>query len=561
MVSNGSQGMSNTTSGTTTTRLLEEGPELESPRAAPRRREWRTIYVTLAVSLLLGLVSGTLYGYGRYSMDLKRTLDLSHFELQLLGILLDTGNYIGHPVVGYIYDHYGPRVSCLTGAVVVFGAFGTIHWIISGGFMPPSSTVVPNTSNTSSDQQWWIWWYVLCASFFGVGLGSGLGYTAALGSTTKKFQAIPQYRNLGVGIVASGYGFCSTLVGVSYQALGRNLSHFFLFWALLVASVNLLGAMVFPAQQNTVTDTVDSGDTLLVDTVEPEEGGSDTLQEGENEELLFSRPNENDPLEQQGDRLDRGASEMAMPLDLRQPRWAAVRLLDFWILFAIFACCTGCGLFVINNISTMVQSLGGNDTMTGRLVILFSISNCVGRILVGSLADRPNVNKLVLFGVAGAAMAGSLLLNATVGSSFHNNNDNNNNKDTSDRFLWETSCLDVTVFLVAIAYGGSWVLVIGILSDWFGTPNFGKNYGIMAMGPALSGMLFNSASAWMYERQASSSSSSGTSEDEDATVCLGTACYRGSFFLTGLASLLSLILLGFLASRRKCSIATTSPHP
>ena len=136
------------------------------------QQKWRVIYQALAVSVLLGLVSGTLYGYGRYSRDLKQALELSHFELQLMGILLDSGSCLGHPVVGYVFDHFGPRVTCLCGAVVVFLAYGMIHLIVSS---------VIDVSESSS--------FWLGSSFFLVGFGSGMGYTAALGSTTKNFQA------------------------------------------------------------------------------------------------------------------------------------------------------------------------------------------------------------------------------------------------------------------------------------------------------------------------------------------------------------------------------------
>ena len=47
---------------------------------------------TVAVSVALGLVSGTVYGFGRYSRDLKSVLDLNQYQIQQLGIFLDTGN-------------------------------------------------------------------------------------------------------------------------------------------------------------------------------------------------------------------------------------------------------------------------------------------------------------------------------------------------------------------------------------------------------------------------------------------------------------------------------------
>ncbi|KAL7564167.1 hypothetical protein ACA910_021141 [Epithemia clementina (nom. ined.)] len=501
--------------------LLE--PESHLPVLPTRRRQWRKVYLTLTLSVLLGLVSGTLYGYGRYSMDLKTALDLTHFQLQSLGILLDTGNFIGRPFIGYIYDHYGPRVSCLFGALIVFVSFGTIHLMISGD--------IPNTM--------WGWWNLLCLSFFSVGVGSGLGYTAALGSTTKTLQSVPQHRSLGVGIVATGYGFCSTLIGLSYNALG-GLNRFFLFWAVLVAAVNLLGAMVFEnelsgggstaARTNQEygddTETVGMAKTRLGGDEEQHmvpSNGPEGKRDGVRSEKRNSLSNEEGPLA-----VVKNEPNTTTPTMMPQPKWAALRYLDFWILFAVFGCCTGCGLFVINNLSTMVQSLRGDPSLTSRLVIWFSIFNCSGRIPMGYLADYNNVNKLALFSLSSAAIAIAMFCSAL------------------SSMEYATSCLVVTALTVAVAYGGIWVLIVSIVSDWFGTQNFGKHYGVIAMGPALSGMLFNSASAWIYERHAISGNDSND-------VCVGTACYRGAFVLTGCAAVLSSVLLVCLSSRRNGS--------
>ena len=92
--------------------------------------------------------------------------------------------------------------------------------------------------------------------------------------------------------------------------------------------------------------------------------------------------------------------------------------------------------------------------------------------------------------------------------------------------------LVIMVIMVAIAYGGSWVLIASILPDLFGTKNFGKDYGLLAMGPALSGMLFNAVSARWYEQHT-------TSE----TVCTGSNCYQSAFLLTGGAAMLGCFLL------------------
>jgi len=95
------------------------------------------------------------------------------------------------------------------------------------------------------------------------------------------------------------------------------------------------------------------------------------------------------------------------------------------------------------------------------------------------------------------------------------------------------TALACTVSVAAAAYGASWVLLLGILADVGGGTHFGKNYGLMAMGPALSGTVFNSLSAHLYTQRI----------DSDSGVCVGAHCYRSVFFLTAGAAALGYVIL------------------
>ena len=462
------------------------------------------VSVVLVVSVLLGLMSGSLYGYGRYAKDLKEALSLNQFEMERLGILLDTGNYLGHPVTGYIFDQCGPVLACILGGAIVFASYGFIH---VGVVLQPL---------------WMENSRLLDAGFFMVGFGTGLGYIAALASTTKNFQST-KHLSVAISVVASAYALCSTLVGISYGLLG--LGRFFIFWAILILVVNSVGAFCYGMDQENdhhlcsgkcgCPIAVKNGPTTDAsfknDTSRPMQQDI-TFGESESKSLKYSK--DFDLVE---DDLDRMAIDMKIE-DQGLDRWVAFRTSDFWILFAAFACCTGCGLFIINNVSIMVQSIGGQDTFAGQLVVILSFANCFGRICIGVLADR--YDKLLLLGISSLVMAGALFVSACEGSSF--------------------AALLMTVVLVAAGYGGSWVLAVGILSDWFGSTNFGKNYGVLAMGPALSGMLFNTCSAWMYEK----------SMKPNALFCLGASCYKGGFLLTGSAALCCTVLVCVLGYKR-----------
>lgn len=434
--------------------------------------------LTLSVSLLIGLVAGSLYGFGRYSRDLRDTLGISQSLVQRFGILLDTGNYVGHPATGMIYDHFGPKVSCLAAAIIVFLSYSSIYVGLDGASL-----------------------WIMDVGFFGVGFGSGLGYIAALGSTTSAFVSTP-HLGRAVGVVAAGYGFSSTIVGLTYHTTG--LTYFFLLWAILVAVANLIGVIVFTSN---------------------EEGGP----QAENESITRSIEDKKD-LESR--LLHRNPSHSESSVEFTdETKWTTWKRFDFWLLFFSFACISGCGLMIINNISTMVQSLGGEDGTAGLLIFALSICNVVGRVMMGFLADHPKFHKLDLYRYSSLLMAMGLFISFAGGASVF--------------------CLCLTVALAAIAYGGSWVLIVGILADLFGKANFGKDYGLIAMGPAVSGMIFNSWSANFYEEHAL----------DDSDVCIGASCYRDAYLMTAASAVVGyLILLWLLPSQSSTCDQGTSRY-
>ena len=217
--------------------------------------------------------------------------------------------------------------------------------------------------------------------------------------------------------------------------------------------------------------------------------------------------------------------------------WNSWKTEKFWLLFLAFGCITGCGLFVINNLSTMVQSMGAPDELAGTLIITLSLSNALGRITMGTLGDvLVNRPKLFLLQMTSLIMATILLLAST-------------------NFLGQSvAFLVIMVIFVAMAYGGSYVAIVAILTNMFGKSNFGKDYGLMGMAPALSGLLFNTISAWWYEQHTNNDDNDGN----DTNVCVGAGCYRMSYIMTGCAGLVGFAFLRVLLQKSSTSTYPTS---
>jgi MFS family permease len=479
----------------TTTNNSNTSNNVTSMLMPPPSRNSR-VWKTLILSVAIGLVSGSLYGFGRYSKDLRDTLQLSQIQVQRFGILLDTGNYVGHPVTGFAYDKLGSKLSCISAAIIVFISYGSIHLGLWNSNVP-------------------LW--LVDVGFFGVGFGSGLGYIVGLGRATKDFYGTTMLGK-AVGFVSSGYGLSSTLVGITYHLFG--LEYFFLFWMFFVGFVYILGAIIYTDDRQ-VTDTEGIINNEVVEEVP---SYTERAAEGDNTQATTTSPNIH-VTESGNENIDGGflsTTNDASALLLQTTssatatttmEWISWRRLDFWLLFSAFGCVTGSGLFVINNISTMVQSIGGQDAMSGRLVILLSMCSVSGRFFMGILADHPKLCKLDLFRYASFTMAFGLFISGMFGTS--------------------PMVLLLTVAMVAFSYGGSWVLLVGILSEFYGRSNFGKDYGLIVMGPALSGFIFNTLSAQLYEQHA----------DNDSGVCMGEICYRNSFLITSIAAVVGCIIL------------------
>jgi len=503
-----------------------------------RIRSRHRIPILLSIAVLIGLVSGTLYGFGRYSLALKEHLNIGQVQAQRFGILLDSGNYIGHPLTGYFYDRYGPRASCVGAALVVCFGYGAIALAVAS--TDDGNGINNNNNNNNNDESndditnGMI--MLLCQiGFFSVGFGSGLGYISGLGSVTKEFLGRPTLGRAVAG-VATGYGLSSTLVGISFHRIS-DLHGFFLFWGVLVAVVNLGGAVVFAEEKEEGEEEIENDDFM------GNEGGRNngpSSTSGVDAEIPVEQI-----MQQQQHTPNMEIQSGAPRRQYYRPRgffffctglqsWTTWQRFDFWILFGSFACVTGCGLFIINNLSTMVQSIGQPDSLAGSLLFLLSICNVAGRILMGSLADLPRVHKISLFQGVASVMLFGLLVSAA--SPFQEGE------------YGQSVCLTVTVACVMTAYGGSWVLIVGILADLYGRDDFGKDYGLIAMGPAVSGLIFNSVSALVYEKHAAANGN-------DGGVCFGNDCYRGSFWMAATAALVgSLILCQMPRTTRSSSI-------
>ncbi|KAL6763885.1 major facilitator superfamily domain-containing protein [Haematococcus lacustris] len=218
--------------------------------------------------------------------------------------------------------------------------------------------------------------------------------------------------------------------------------------------------------------------------------------------------------EEEGSESD-GESEMETAPARDMVLGEALRTWEFWALFLQFMSGSAAGLTLLNNIASLVMSLGGVPGGQVAFVSLFSVANAAGRLLFGHLSEHalhayatPRPVFLLLAG--GLTACSSWLLASGV----------------SLRSLYAISLMS------GCAFGGHWALVPATASDLFGMTSFASVYSTMQFAPCLASfgfatLLAGSVLATELRRQG-------------GPECVGTTCFGATFAVVAGVNAMSL---------------------
>jgi MFS family permease len=424
--------------------------------------------------------------------------------VQLLGVLLDGGNFCTQPIAGTVVDHFGPNIVSLVAAVA--GAIGHIAIAFAVGSDGDAETVFG----------------AMCVGFLLVGCASAMGAVSALSTNAGNF--VPAQRGTVIGLMLSGYGLSALLVSVLYGIVGasdrESLSLFFALLATWQGAAYAVSA--FMLKRLELPDELEMNEnewvrreleTIEMNAIEgnPPDKAADpgTPQSADVREQLPLQPPEQLHDEAPVDRL-LSVAELACVLG---------RSATYWLVFSTFALGAGVGLFVINNVGSIVESLGGDRSLTQWLVRALSVCNCLGRPAVGALSD--SFNKWphgTLVAALCTILAAAVLASAAI---------------PEGSAMW----LMLTVTCVGFAYGGMWAIMPICLSHKFGVTNLGKLFGFTALAPVFSSSVMNYVASNLYQLETPSGE----------TMCEGAKCFASSYFFVfacgGVSVLLSIPLI------------------
>lgn len=231
------------------------------------------------------------------------------------------------------YDRFGPRLTCLISAVMLFIGYFFTYLTVNGTIASPA--------------------WLVAIYFLINGTASSAGYTASLGTNVKNFGK--KQKGKIVGLLTSLYGISGAIFSAFYkQVFHQDIVPYMLFLAVVSGSVPIIGIAFL--NQNPVENVI--------------KATQETLVEDEGTQLLKKE-----------------IQIVELPSNDHTP----IRMLltiDFWIMAFAWFVGSGSNLLVTNNLASIVISYGGEDGSQVPMVIVFAFSNCTGRLLLGFLSDR-----------------------------------------------------------------------------------------------------------------------------------------------------------------------------
>lgn len=200
-----------------------------------------------------------------------------------------------------------------------------------------------------------------------------------------------------------------------------------------------------------------------------------------------------------------------------------------WLLLWTTTVLVGAGTVETNNMGAMVESLGLPSSVTSSSLALFSVAQAAGRVATGAVSEAAldwKTNRFVaesgvprpffLFVASGFGALAHLVLGMATRQLF---------------FVLGST-------LAGVAFGMVWPLMVLIVGEVFGTQNTGANYMFYdGFSSAIGTLLLTKVLAQrVYESHA----------EEDASTCVGSACFQLTHLLAALLCLTCLLTSGAL---------------
>jgi MFS family permease len=517
-----------------------------------------TLYVSFASAILSCLCAGSLTAFSLYGHLFQEHLRYNQLQVNAVSIAAELAMYLPVPFAGYLCDRIGPGKLSFSSAIL-FGA----------GYMLAAFTYRSGTQRLremNGDRGWPF--SIMIVAFVAIGMATCCMYLSAVTTCAKNFGR-GRYRGLALACPIAAFG----LSGMWLSQIGSRVLYekkldgttgdvdvfkFFMFLAVLLLIVGLLG---------TVGLRIVDEEELIDEAFDELEAsglleGSAFFQRHDDGRGYGSFPVDQERLE--SDSASAGARPEASDRKAREEEEARKKtaLLNeetkmflkdhtMWWFAAGFFLVTGPGEAYINNVGTIIGTLyppttdpSVIPTTAASHISIIALTSTIARLSTGTLTDilapspashhyggsttnsvaslPPHRSHFTLSRVvfllifAFLLSLGQVLLASGV------------MENHGERF-WVVSAL------IGSGYGAVFSLTPIIISVIWGVENFGTNWGIVAVVPALGATIWGLAYSTIYQRAAGYSWDGRNiyrdiNNAVEDVLCYGKDCYASTFW-------------------------------
>ncbi|MHC4076381.1 MAG: MFS transporter, partial [Planctomycetota bacterium] len=155
---------------------------------------------------------------------------------------------------------------------------------------------------------------------------------------------------------------------------------------------------------------------------------------------------------------------------------------QFWIIWFMYACGAGAGLMIISKLAAIADKQVG-IALGFVLVAILAIGNGGGRIIAGVLSDKIGRKATMFMCFVMQAVLIFLLAKARAGNIFGT-----------------VPIMAIISALIGANYGANLALFPSITKDFYGTKNFGVNYGLVFTAWGVGGFMLAKLAGAMYDK-------------------------------------------------------------
>ncbi|OTB03564.1 hypothetical protein M426DRAFT_321721 [Hypoxylon sp. CI-4A] len=513
----------------------------DSPSITKLRHKTRALRtLAFVVSIFAALCAGSITVFSLYGHLFQSRLHYTQFQINGIASAMSISMYIPVPIIGYMCDRVGPGPLSLLSSVLLGGGYG-----LAAGLYRKGLAEVDGGRKTGRDT-----FAPMVIAFVAIGVGTSAMYLSSITTCAKNFGK-GRYRGLMLVAPIAAFG----LGGMVLSQIGSrilyeiqpdggkgdvNVFHFFLFLCIVLAVLGLIGGFSL---------RIIDEEELINEAVEELERSG--LLEGS--EIFHRRGDQNygaidaaeeeagilDPSRDNEDEDDNAKLKKAWLLNAETRRflsdhtmwWFAI---GFWLII-------GPGEAFINNLGTVIGTLyspitKANGTTAATHVSIMATVSTVARLLAASLSDllspsphsqhvqtgfptslpqlrqKLSVSRIVLFIAAAIVLSVGTIVLASGAVQEH-----------GERF-WIVSGA------VGAGYGAVFSLTPIIITMIWGVENFGTNFGIVALTPAVGSTMWGLIYSAEYQEGARDSPSLAEGGSDEDVFCYGKQCYSSTFW-------------------------------